>query len=104
MSLQVTPEIEEAYNWRPIPDRQECLVNVYPREPSVPSASVSEFYVNETRVFMNLSLLAPDTPYGDIESYEIVLVREPVPLGEDAFSLNLVRRTELEVCVCVLRD
>ena len=60
---------------------------------------MDSFSVNETTVFLNLSLIAPDTPFGSIKSYEVVLVREPVPTSEKPQSLNLVKRTELEVCL-----
>ena len=94
---KVTPAINEDYDWRQIPAYQECRVDIYPSQPSVPSATVAEFFVNDTTVFLNLSLIAPSTPHGAVETYEVVLVREPVPAEEDPLSLNLVRRTLLEV-------
>ena len=93
----MTPGINEDYNWRQVPAYQECRVNIYPTEPSVPSANVNTFFVNETKLFLNITLVAPNTPYGDIESYEVVIVREPVPDEEDPLNLNLVRRSELKV-------
>lgn len=97
---QVTPSLNDTYNWRPIPDRQECLVNVYPKQPSIPGATVSRFFVNESTVFLNLTLHEPETPYGDIESYEVIITREPVPADEDPFGMNLVKRREIEVRNC----
>lgn len=96
---KVSPAINKDYDWRPLPAYQECRVDIYPSQPSVPSATVTEFFVNATRVFLNLSLIAPASPYGAVDMYEVVLVREPVPDGEDPLSLNLVRRTHLEVCI-----
>ena len=60
---------------------------------------MDSFFVNETTIFLNLSLIAPETPFGEMESYEVVLVREPVPIMEEPLNLNLVKRTELEVCL-----
>ena len=89
--------MENNYYWRPIPDRQECLVNVYPEKPSRPSATVNTFSINESIVFLNLTLLPPKSPYGKIVSYKVILTRHPVPIGEDPFGMNLVKRTELQV-------
>ena len=60
-----------------------------------------EFSVDTVSVSLNISLTPPVSPYGDIVVYQVVVLREPPLAGEDPLTLNLLKETELQVCVYV---
>ena len=97
--MQVTPKVKRTLSWRQVPAYKECPIRIQPRAPSVPGAAVEGFLVDRVSVSLNLSLTAPVAPYGDIVVYQVVVLREPPLDGEDPLTLNLLKETELQVCV-----
>ena len=55
--------------------------------------------MDKVSVSLNLSLAAPVAPYGDIVVYQVVVLKELPLEGEDPLTLNLLKETELQVCV-----
>ncbi len=82
-----------------------CLFQLLPREPSVVNSatiSVEEFILAPTspgNLTLTLTWEMPDRPYGQIENYQIRVLRENISGGEVPHAIQVTVTSEMHVCV-----
>ncbi len=82
-----------------------CLVQLLPRKPSVVNSatiSVEKFILAPTspgNLTLTLTWEMPDRPYGQIENYQIRVLRENISGGEVPYAIQVTVTSEMHVCV-----
>ena len=95
--LQFSPQQNQRLFWRRIPGREECSINALPEPPAAVNRSnivISDFTLNGTMLFLNISWTPPSETYGEIQQYQVQVGAEHVteeqnPTTHTAFSVSI---------------